>query len=174
MKKVLFLFMFFMISLYGDEILDIYRKNGMKDIEQVLDEKLAQSEYWERLFKKSDLKFGYIQRYKYILVANKAKSTLDVFKKDTNRKFKLLNQYNVFTGKNKGDKQNEGDLRTPVGIYKLIKKISKIDSFYGPMAFVTSYPNLYDRYQGKNGHAIWLHGLPLHEKTQQWTKACRA
>ncbi|CAI6147276.1 MAG: hypothetical protein SPLUMA1_SPLUMAMAG1_01934 [uncultured Sulfurimonas sp.] len=59
------------------------------------------------------------------------------------------------------DKIREGDLRTPIGVYKLVKKLSKVDSFYGPLAFATSYPNSYDKYLGKNGSGIWIHGLPL-------------
>ena len=31
----------------------------------------------------------------------------------------------------------------------------------GQLAFVLSYPNTYDKVQGKNGHGIWIHGSPL-------------
>ena len=67
----------------------------------------------------------------------------------------------AFTGKYDGDKVSAGDRRTPIGIYNLTQKLSTVDPFYGPMAFVTSYPNLYDRIRGKSGDGIWIHGLPL-------------
>ena len=80
----------------------------------------------------------------------------------------------IITGKINGDKRREGDLKTPVGIYNLTKKISKLDSFYGPLAFVTSYPNTYDKYRGKNGHEIWIHGLPTEQERDDYTKGCIA
>jgi murein L,D-transpeptidase YafK len=49
-----------------------------------------------------------------------------------------------------------------------------VDSFYGPLAFVTSYPNTYDKIQGKNGSGIWVHGLPLHQERDDYTKGCIA
>ncbi len=52
----------------------------------------------------------------------------------------------------KGDKKTEGDLRTPIGVYDLVKKISNVDEFYGPLAFVISYPNIYDRYKENTSH----------------------
>ena len=33
-------------------------------------------------------------------------------------------------------------------------------SFYGTAAFPISYPNEWDRRQGRNGFGIWLHGTP--------------
>ena len=71
-------------------------------------------------------------------------------------------------------KKKEGDLKTPLGIYELTKKISKLDSFYGPLAFVTSYPNIYDKFRGKNGSGIWIHGLPTEQKRDEFTKGCIA
>ncbi|MCF6310123.1 MAG: L,D-transpeptidase family protein [Sulfurimonas sp.] len=71
----------------------------------------------------------------------------------------------------------EGDLKTPVGIYEIVKKLSKdtnLDSFYGPLAFVTSYPNVYDSYRGKNGSGIWIHGLPLEQTRDEFTRGCIA
>ena len=126
------------------------------------------------MINKVDTKFGYIQKYDTILVCDKNSSTLQLFTKGKDGKFALKNKYQAYTGKNKGDKQNEGDLKTPVGIYKLVKKLSKIDSFYGPLAFVTSYPNLYDRYRNKKGHGIWIHGLPIDQERDAFTKGCIA
>ncbi len=108
------------------------------------------------------------------MICDKNSSTLQLYQKDANATFVLKNEYKAFTGKNKGDKQNEGDLKTPVGIYTLVKKLSKVDSFYGPFAFVTSYPNLFDRYRNKNGHGIWIHGLPIDQKRDSFTKGCIA
>jgi len=37
---------------------------------------------------------------------------------------------------------------------------NKLSDFYGSGAFPISYPNEWDKRQGRNGHGIWLHGTP--------------
>jgi len=170
--KILLIF-FLSLSLYSD-ILTIYRENGIKNIEKQLDLELSKKEYWSEFLQDKDTTFGYIESYTDILVCDKSKSTLSLYTKDTANKYSKQNTYSAFTGKVKGDKLTEGDLRTPIGIYNITKKISNVDSFYGPLAFVTSYPNMYDKYRGKNGSGIWIHGLPTEQKRDEFTKGCIA
>lgn len=161
-------------SLYANSILTNYRINGVEDIEKQMDLELADVEYWNQYLKDRDNSFGYIESYSSILTCNKENSTLSLYKQNKKKKFKFIKNYDAFTGKMEGDKKKEGDLRTPLGIYNLTKKISKLDSFYGPLAFVTSYPNTYDNYRGKNGSGIWIHGLPTEQKRDAFTKGCIA
>jgi len=177
-KRVLLSTLFFLTaSLYASTdvaLLTQYRKEGIKNIEKELDKKLASQSYWKAYLKNIDTSFGYFESYNNILVCDKSKSDLSFYKKDTNNTYKLAKEYNAYTGKIKGDKKKEGDLRTPVGAYNLTKKITKVDSFYGPMAFVTSYPNLFDKYKGKTGQGIWIHGLPIDQERDSFTKGCIA
>ena len=175
------IFIFLMITLFSStsyaletDILTSYRINGIQNIAQKLDNALAKPEYWREYLKDKNTQFGYIESYSNILVCNKAQSKLSLYVKDANNTYTLERHYSAFTGKEKGDKQYEGDLRTPNGIYNLTKKIQKLDSFYGPLAFVTSYPNLYDKYKGKTGKGIWIHGLPINQERDAFTKGCIA
>lgn len=161
-------------SLYSSDITTQYRLNGIEDIEKQLDAELTQKEYWNNYLKNKDTNFGYIESYSNILICDKSESTLTLYRKDLNNSYSVTKEYSAYTGKVKGDKYEEGDLKTPVGVYNLTKKISKIDSFYGPMAFVTSYPNIYDKYKGKNGSGIWIHGLPTEQERDEFTKGCIA
>ena len=161
-------------SLYSSDILTQYRINGIEDIEKEMDKELRKKEYWTSYLKDLDTSFGYIESYSNILTCDKSKSSLTLYVKDANNTYKMKKNYNAYTGKMQGDKLREGDLKTPIGIYNLTQKISKVDSFYGPMAFVTSYPNLYDKYKGKNGSGIWIHGLPLEQERDEFTKGCIA
>jgi len=69
--------------------------------------------------------------------------------------------YYVTLGKNGSEKYSEGDKRTPLGVYVAGSKLNqKLPDFYGNAAYPLSYPNEFDRHQGKNGHGIWLHGTP--------------
>jgi murein L,D-transpeptidase YafK len=156
------------------DILTEYRINGIVNIEKKLDKKLSSQEYWQKYLQNRDTSFGFLESYENILACDKSKSTLAVYRKNSDGKFELQKEYSAYTGKMKGDKLKEGDLRTPVGVYDIVKKITKLDSFYGPMAFVTSYPNLYDRYQNKTGQGIWIHGLPIEQKRDEYTKGCIA
>ncbi|MDB2562175.1 L,D-transpeptidase family protein [Sulfurimonas sp.] len=162
------------LNLNADAILTDYRNNGVEGIEKKMDEELTHVAYWNSLLKDIDTSFGYIESYQSILTCNKAKSTLSLFKHNKESKFTLQEQYSAFTGKVKGDKRKEGDLKTPIGLYNIQKKISKLDSFYGPLAFVTSYPNIYDKFLGKNGSGIWIHGLPTEQERDDFTKGCIA
>ena len=160
-------------NLYANALTQ-YRMHGIQNIEKQMDNDLTSSEYWDAYLEDIDTSFGYIESYKNVLYCDKSQSTLSLYIKAKNNLYTPIKDYSAFTGKMKGDKVKEGDLKTPVGVYTLIKKLDKVDSFYGPMAFVTSYPNSYDIYRGKGGHGIWIHGLPTEEERDSFTKGCIA
>jgi len=172
-KVIILLYLTLSISASASELLTNYRFNGLNNIEKQLDMELTKVQYWKEYIKDLDTSFGYLESNNAILTCDKDKSILSLYKKNNN-KYKFVKTYNAFTGKIKGDKQKEGDLKTPNGIYKLTKKLSKVDSFYGPLAYVTSYPNIYDKYHNKNGSGIWIHGLPIEQERDDFTKGCIA
>ncbi len=176
-KKIFILlvvFVSFTYALQANSILTEYRQHGMEKIKKKMDLELGNVEYWNDFIKDKDTTFGYIEPTLSILTCNKEDSSLKLYKKEENKHYTFTEDYSAFTGKMKGDKVKEGDLKTPLGIYKLTKKISKVDPFYGPMAFVTSYPNTFDKYKGKNGSGIWIHGLPIDQERDEFTKGCIA
>ena len=69
------------------------------------------------------------------------------------------------TGMNPGNKQIEGDKRTPEGVYYFENVLDgkNLPDFYGWRAFTLNYPNPVDRSIGRNGDGIWIHGriIPL-------------
>jgi murein L,D-transpeptidase YafK len=101
----------------------------------------------------------------HILIAEKSTHLLHLFK-NVDGKPELVKSYQVVTGKKSGDKGNEGDFRTPEGIYnftsfltnkQLIEKSGAQGVIYGAGAFTTDYPNPVDQRMGKTGSGIWLH-----------------
>jgi murein L,D-transpeptidase YafK len=174
--KLLFL-LFISLSTFASDILTDYRLNGISGIEKQMDLELTKNEYWAKYIANKDTTFGYIEAYSNILTCNKEKSSLNLYSLDSNKTFEFKKEYSAFTGKINGDKVKEGDLRTPIGIYKIVQKLSRdggLDSFYGPLAFVTSYPNTYDIYRGKEGSGIWIHGLPTKDARDEFTRGCIA
>jgi len=175
MQNKFYILLFLLVSsLNANNTLTDYRINGIYNLQKHMDNELTKIEYWNLQLKNLDTRFGYIESYSNILTCDKSSSTLTLYTKDNNQSYKLQKQYNAYTGKAEGDKRKEGDLKTPIGIYDITKKISKLDSFYGPLAFVTSYPNAYDKYRGKNGSGIWIHGLPTEQERDEYTKGCIA
>lgn len=175
--KTVLIFLFAHVLLGANESLDNYRINGIDNIAKIMDEELTKESYWNEYLKDKDTRFGFTEEYASILTCDKDKSTLSLYVKNKENKYELVKEHSAFTGKNNGDKVQEGDLKTPTGIYRIVEKLSKdtnLDSFYGPLAFVTSYPNLYDRFQGKNGHGIWIHGMPSGQERDSYTKGCIA
>jgi len=175
MQNKFYILLFILVSsLSANNILTDYRMNGIYNVQKYMDNELTKVEYWNSQLKDLDTSFGYIESYSNILTCDKSNSTLTLYIKDNNESYRLQKKYNAYTGKVDGDKVKEGDFKTPVGIYNITKKISKLDSFYGPLAFVTSYPNAYDKYRGKNGSGIWIHGLPTEQERDEYTKGCIA
>ena len=77
------------------------------------------------------------------------------------KEVKTLMKFKIAIGKEKGDKQYEGDNKTPEGIYFVNRVIDGklLPEKYGPLALPINFPNKFDRDQGKTGHGIWLHGV---------------
>jgi murein L,D-transpeptidase YafK len=98
---------------------------------------------------------------KHAIVVDSQHSRLYVFANAGGRP-KLIADYYVTLGKNGIEKTREGDQKTPVGVYHVTANLprSKLTDFYGSGAFPINYPNEWDRRQGRNGHGIWLHGVP--------------
>lgn len=146
--------------IFANPIVDIYRDGGIEAVEQYINKQLITKNYWEEALKNKDTSLGYYENLDSLLIANKEKKELSIYRaKDNN--IKLLSAYeNVIVGAD-GDKQKEGDLKTPLGVYDINKRFTPSDQFYGPLAFSLSYPNTYDKVQGKDGHGIWIHGSPL-------------
>ncbi|MGI9200702.1 MAG: L,D-transpeptidase family protein [Woeseiaceae bacterium] len=82
-----------------------------------------------------------------------------------------------------GDKESEGDFRTPEGRYLLDRRNPNSDFF---LSIHISYPNRDDTRQARNkglspGGAIMIHGQPntptrseAYYRTQDWTNGCIA
>jgi len=145
-----------------------------KDVDKLLktiDSSLKSEKFWEKIIKNDNVKYGYFRNKRYILFCNKKKKTLQVFKYNHGKLKTLAVFKNIIVGK-LGDKRKEGDLKTPIGVYYLIKKFTPSNTFYGPLAFVTSYPNLFDKVQNKDGYGIWIHGKPLDGERGDTSKGC--
>jgi len=98
---------------------------------------------------------------KHVLVVDSRGSRLYVFGNDQGRP-RLVADFYVTLGKNGVEKTREGDQKTPIGVYHVTGNLprSKLTDFYGAGAFPINYPNEWDRRRGRNGHGIWLHGVP--------------
>jgi murein L,D-transpeptidase YafK len=101
------------------------------------------------------------QKTKTALVVDKSRHRIYVFERENvNAPAKLLRDFYVSTGRKQGNKEVEGDLRTPEGVYFITSWIpdNELPEKYGIGAFPTNYPNALDRKLGKTGDGIWLHG----------------
>ena len=106
---------------------------------------------------------------RHALVVDTARSTLYVFE-NRGGEARYVTDYYISIGKNGIDKFREGDNKTPLGIYHVTGRLSreKLNSTYGKLAeqygigaLPISYPNEWDRREGRNGYGIWLHGVPF-------------
>lgn len=100
-------------------------------------------------------------RQKYAIIVDTTRSRLYVYE-NVKGEGRYVTDYYVSSGKNGAEKFKEGDQKTPVGVYFVTANLprKKLTDFYGGGAFPISYPNEWDRREGRNGHGIWLHGTP--------------
>ena len=82
--------------------------------------------------------------------------------KNVNGHPQLVKDFYVSIGKKGFGKLEEGDQKTPIGVYFASSYINptKLPDFYGDGAFPINYPNAWDRKNGYTGYGIWLHGTP--------------
>ena len=153
------------------DIVELYRTQGIKSVEQAIEKQLQNKEYWDENLKYKDTTNGYYESIRYVVICQK--ELKDIVLYDTQKKENLFSS-SVFVGKVDGDKKVEGDLKTPIGAYDLTQRLTSVDPFYGPLALTTNYPNLYDKVNGKTGHGIWIHGLPQNEERDDFTQGCIA
>jgi murein L,D-transpeptidase YafK len=98
---------------------------------------------------------------KNALVVDSRRSRLYVFENVDGRP-QYVADYYVTLGKNGVEKTREGDQKTPIGVYHVTANLprQKLTDFYGSGAYPLNYPNAWDKRLGRNGHGIWLHGVP--------------
>ena len=102
----------------------------------------------------------------HVLIVEKNTHTLYLYEYQENKFPVPIKTYQVATGKIIGDKEVQGDKKTPEGIYQfqnffssenLTGRYGKTGLIYGAGAFTLNYPNEFDRREGKTGGGIWLH-----------------
>jgi murein L,D-transpeptidase YafK len=96
----------------------------------------------------------------HVLLVDTTRSRLFVYANDLGGRPRYVGDFYISLGLNGGQKANEGDQKTPLGVYNVIEKRAGLPDFYGPNAYPIDYPNDLDRLEGRKGHGIWLHGTP--------------
>jgi murein L,D-transpeptidase YafK len=69
--------------------------------------------------------------------------------------------YYASVGKLGAAKNSEGDLKTPLGVYFVTRRVdgTRLSQLHGAAAFTLNYPNQYDQLRGRTGTGIWVHGV---------------
>jgi murein L,D-transpeptidase YafK len=98
---------------------------------------------------------------KYALVVDTSRSTLYVYE-NVNGAPRYVTDFYITIGKLGAEKVSAGDQRTPIGVYFVTAELpkNKLADMYGSGAYPLSYPNEWDRKNGRTGSGIWLHGTP--------------
>lgn len=165
--------MFVVLNLFGKDYVNIYRFQGINEVEKEIEKSLTDSNYWREYLADKNVDYGYYEYKKYVLVAQKEQLEMSLFERVGND-YKLVVRNNVIVGENQWDKFWEGDKKTPEGAYELTEKKTQLDQFYGPFALVTTYPNVFDQSLDKNGSGIWIHGMPFNGGRENFTRGCIA
>lgn len=98
---------------------------------------------------------------RYAIVVDLSKTRLYLLENDR-RGLHVVRSYYAAIARGGFGKQAAGDLRTPVGVYRITGWTPgwQLPQMYGAGALPVNYPNSWDRSQAKSGHGIWIHGVP--------------
>ncbi len=107
-----------------------------------------------------------------LLVASKKRGEMFLYQ-FKNKEWKLVKSWPMLYGANEGNKQVEGDKKTPEGNYWItqIYPGPRVGELYGSLIFTLNFPNEKDLAAGKTGDGIWIHGNPF-GKPMERTKGC--
>jgi murein L,D-transpeptidase YafK len=101
------------------------------------------------------------EKQSHVLFVDTARSRLYVYEKSGKDALKYVADYYVTIGKNGIGKKDQGDKRTPIGVYFAARKLNRpLPDLYGDAAYPLNYPNEIDSYERKTGSGIWIHGTP--------------
>jgi murein L,D-transpeptidase YafK len=114
----------------------------------------------------------YVPRYllqmrpdqRHAVVVDTERSRLYLYENDLSSggRPRFVADYYITQGKLGANKLNEGDKKTPIGVYHVTANLArqKLPDLYGSGAFPINYPNELDKREGRGGSGIWLHGTP--------------
>ena len=111
-------------------------------------------------------------RSRLYLFENTAARSSDARGRVSAAQMKLIADCYMSVGSAGVDKRNEGDLRTPLGVYHITSSLDpeKLPDLYGAGALPLNCPNALDTQRGNIGSGIWLHGSP----SEQFARAPQA
>lgn len=100
-------------------------------------------------------------RNRHAIAVDASRSRLYLFE-NSRTGLRLVADYYISLGSSGIEKNVEGDLRTPLGVYFITSNLDRrsLKDFYGAGALPINYPNALDTRRGKTGGGIWLHGTP--------------
>lgn len=160
LKKILAFYFICISALGASDLVKIYLNQGLDAVGVAIEKELTNKDFWLDEIGDRNISLGYYDDDVAIVLTNKTDKILRVYSYSDGKIKQDFEQKAIITGL-MGDKEVEGDLKTPVGFYELGRKFNPGDPYYGPFAFATTYPNLLDKVQGKTGGGIWIHGYPL-------------
>ncbi|EAI9403174.1 L,D-transpeptidase family protein [Campylobacter coli] len=160
LKKILAFYFICISALGASDLVKIYLNQGLDAVGVAIEKELTNKDFWLDEIGDRNISLGYYNDDVAIVLTNKTDKILRVYSYSDGKIKQDFEQKAIITGL-MGDKQVEGDLKTPVGFYELGRKFNPGNPYYGPFAFATTYPNLLDKVQGKTGGGIWIHGYPL-------------
>ncbi|STQ85514.1 L,D-transpeptidase Cds6 family protein [Helicobacter muridarum] len=133
---------------------------------------LTKKEYWLDYLQDKSTNYGYFEDLGFLFVSDKSIPNLTLYK-IKNFQLEEIQSSSALVAEGLGSKKKEGDMTTPIGVYNINNRYTKLDQYYGGLALSTTYPNAYDRSLKRTGSGIWIHGKPLNgDRKELHTRGC--
>lgn len=133
-------------------------------IQELVDEGRVRVQQWREGPAPGELPDAVLQlppSVRHLLLTDVARSRLYLIE-SRDGQLRVLRSMYAGIGRKGYGKQLQGDLRTPVGIYRITGFMNddELPELYGAGSFPLDYPNALDREKRRTGSGIWIHGVP--------------
>lgn len=158
--------------LYGDLLTTLgggvpgQRRPGASDprIQELADEARVRVQQWRQGPAPGEVPDAVLQlptSTRHAVLTDVARSRLYLLE-NRDGQLRVAQHFYAGIGRKGFGKQVEGDLRTPIGIYRVTGFMGdqELPELYGAGAFPLNYPNALDREKKRTGSGIWIHGVP--------------
>ena len=90
--------LFFVINVFADDLVNLYRIQGLNAVENKIQESLENKNYWKNYLQNKNIDYGYYETKEHVILTQKEVGELSLFKKKGDD-FVLVSRNNVIVGK---------------------------------------------------------------------------
>lgn len=92
-------FVFIAFNMYANDLVNVYRFEGISAVEKVIENSLKDVNYWKNYLENKNVDYGYYEYKKYVILTQKEQTEMSLYE-IVNNDYKLVLRNSVIVGEN--------------------------------------------------------------------------